>query len=350
MTRTVFNNLPGAPAYVQKAIRGDLVMSRRILLATLIVGLLAASARAQLITAGSTPEGDYLRGLGIAGWGLGLYNLNTAQAESINVDTYIRFDQYVGEVVKAQTREYVARKMFDAQKLKQFYNDYRKHILESPEARDILVGDALNDVLRQLLDPKVSESTFRAVGYQVPLPIDWMRRIPFALSEKGERFSMDRLSLKGKGKWSVALQDDRFQREKRAYERALDKALEQATDGKMQIAAIEEVDARADDLFRKLNEVVGPTDDRLYVEAKERLTELQSTVRLLKTEKIERAIGELSKYSGTTINDLKLFMQRHNLRFAAAKTPEERSLFPELYARLVQQRDKVVPPDAEPPQ
>jgi hypothetical protein len=323
-------------------------MVRGVLLTTLVVGALAASAEAQFITPGSTPEGDYLRGLGIAGWGLGLYNLNTAQAESINLDTYIRWNEYVAAVVKEQTREYVARKLSDATKLKEFYKQNRQKILESPEARDVLDGDALNDVLRQLLDPKVSESTFRFHQFQVPLPVDMIRRIPFTLSEKGERFSMARLSLKGKGKWTVALQDDQFQREKRAYERALDKALEQAIDGRMQLAAIDEVDAKADDLLRRLNEVVGPRDDRLYIEAKERLHELKSTVGLLKTEKIERAVGEIDKYSGTTVNDLKLFMQRHNLRFAAAKSPEERSLFPELYARLVQQRDKVVPPDAAP--
>ncbi|MFI5457250.1 MAG: hypothetical protein ACHRXM_17530 [Isosphaerales bacterium] len=327
-------------------------MMRTMYLACVAALLLLAShgtsARAQLITAGSTPQGDYLRGVGIAAMGMGSYNLNTARAESINVDTFIRFNEYVAAVVKEQTRQYIARKLADATERKEFYKQNRQRILESPEARDVENGDAMNAVLQQLLDSKVGESTFRVAEYQVPLPIDMIRRIPFTLSEKGEKFSMDRLSLKGKGKWTVALQDERFQREKKAYERALDKALEQAIDGKMQISAIDEVDARADDLFRRLNEVVGPSSDRLYIEAKERLNELKSTVRLLKTAKIERAIGEIDKYSGTTINDLKLFMLSHNLRFAAAKTPEERLLFPDLYARLVQQRDKVAIPEAKP--
>ena len=215
---------------------------------------------------------------------MGSYNLNTAQAESINVDTFIRWNEYVAAVAKEQTREYVARKLSDATERKKFYEENRQRILESPEARDVENGDALNAVLQQLLDSKVGESTFRVAEYQVPLPVDMIRHIPFTLSEKGEKFSMDRLSLKGKGKWTVALQDERFQREKKAYERALDKALEQAIDGKMQISAIDEVDARADDLFRRLNEVVGPSSDRLYIEAKERLNELKSTVRLLKTD------------------------------------------------------------------
>jgi hypothetical protein len=320
-------------------------------LAALIVLLsLATPARAQFIAAGagSTPEGDYLRGVGIAAWGMGQYNLNTAQAESINTDTFIRWNEYLAAVALEQTKRYVARIMADANKRKEFYKQNKQRILESPEARDVENGDALNAILQQLLDYKIGDSTLRSAEYQVPLAADMIRHIPFKLDEKGERFSMDRLSLKGKGKWSVALQDDKFQYVKKEYERALDEALGQAIDGKMQLAAIEKLDAKADDMFRRLDEVLSPSSDRLYTEAKERLGELKSVVRLLKTEKIEQAIGEIDKYPGTTVNDLRLFMMSHHLRFAGAKTPEERRRFPELYAALVQQRDKLAIPETAP--
>jgi hypothetical protein len=318
------------------------------LAALVVLASIGCTAEAQIIFGGSTPEGDYLRGVGIADWGMGLYNLNTAQANSINLDTAIRGNEYVAAVAKEQTREYVARKLGDATKVKEFYKQEQARLLEKPESHDVEDGRALNIVLKQLWDSNVGESTFRSSALHVPLPVDMVRHIPFKLDEKGEKFSMERLSLKGKGKWSVAFQDNRFQYVKKAYERALDKALEQAIDGKMQIAAIEELERKGDDLLARLNEVVGPSSDRLYIEAKERVKELQSTVRLLKTEKIERAIGEIDKYSGTTINDLKLFMLQHNLRFSAAKTPEEKLLLPDLYARLVQQRDKVTIPDTAP--
>ena len=321
------------------------MMYRSGLAALVVLASIGCTAEAQIIFGGSTPEGDYLRGVGIADWGMGLYNLNTAQANSINLDTAIRGNEYVAAVVKEQTREYVARKLGEATKVKELYKQEQARLLEKPESHDVEDGRALNIVLKQLWDSNVGESTFRSSALQVPLPVDMVRHIPFKLDEKGEKFSMERLSLKGKGKWSVAFQDNRFQYVKKAYERALDKALEQAIDGKMQIAAIEELERKGDDLLARLNEVVGPSSDRLYIEAKERVKELQSTVRLLKTEKIERAIGEIDKYSGTTINDLKLFMLQHNLRFAAAKTPEEKLLLPDLYARLVQQRDKVKIPD-----
>ena len=326
-------------------------MMFRMSLATLAVLALFETKRQGAVyhlPAGSTPAGDYLRGVGIEGWGMGIYNLDTAQANSINTDTEIRWYEYLAAVAKEQTREYVARKVAEATKLKEFYKQRREQVLNSPEARDVLTGDALNRVLEELMNSNLGESTFRADRMKVSIPVDVVRHIPFKLAEKGEQFSMDRLSLKGKGTWTVALQDPKFDLVKKAYARALDKALEQAIDGKMQISAIEEVDARADDLFVRLNEVVGPSNDRLYTEAKERLIELKSTVRLLKTSKIELAIGEIDKYSGTTINDLRMFMQRHNLRFAAAKTPEEKDRYPELYASLREQLDKVKVPDSAP--
>ena len=47
----------------------------------------------------------------------------------------------------------------------------------------------------------------------MPLSVDMVRRIPFRLGERGENFSMNRLTVKGKGKWPVAFQDKRFAKE-----------------------------------------------------------------------------------------------------------------------------------------
>jgi hypothetical protein len=321
----------------------------RTVLAALAGLLLSASpVHAQWIPAGSTPQGDYLRGLGIAAWGLGSYNLNTAQAESINVDTAIRLNDYINAVAESSRRAYVERRAAESAELKSNYDKIRQRIRESPEERDVENGDSLNAVLQQMLDAKVDDSSFRFNAFQVPLPVDFIRKIPFKLSEKGEKFSMNRLTVKGKAKWPVAFQDDRLDRPRQAYERAVDKALEQAVDGKMQKATIDDIQVRAEDLFFRLNEVFGPSDEPRYIEAKQRIADLKSTARLLTRYQIEQAIAEIDKYSGTTVRDLMLFMQSHNLRFAAAGTPEERRLYPELYAFLIQQRDKIPGPQKEP--
>ncbi len=54
--------------------------------------LAGGSARAQFygIAPGSTYQGDYLRGVGLSSLGMGYFNLLTAEANSINLNTSIR--------------------------------------------------------------------------------------------------------------------------------------------------------------------------------------------------------------------------------------------------------------------
>ncbi len=71
-----------------------------------------------------------------------------------------------------------------------------------------------------------------------------------------------------------------------------------------------------------------------------RLQDLRKTARRFETEGVQRALGEIDKYSGTTVNDLKRFMRTYNLTFGTAETPDERKLYPELYEALQIQREK----------
>ena len=54
--------------------------TRRILASLVVLAALESSVWAQFIGAGSTPQGDYLRGVGIAAMGMGIYNEKTAIA------------------------------------------------------------------------------------------------------------------------------------------------------------------------------------------------------------------------------------------------------------------------------
>ena len=49
---------------------------------------------------------------------------------------------------------------------------------------------------------------------------------------------------------------------------------------------------------------------------------------MLKKHKIQTILAHLGRYPGTTVNDLRVFMRSHNLQFAAADTPEERTISP----------------------
>jgi len=302
--------------------------------------ILARGAGAQVVLPGSTVEGDYLRGVGFAAAGMGVYNLDTAVADSINTDTAVRWNEYVSAVAQYQSRAYAARRERDLDERNKNYQAVLRRISQGPEGRDVQTGDALNAVMKELLDPAIAESSFR---YRpVTLSADVIRRVPFKLDRENVVFSMHRLTAKGKENWSTALQDPKFAAERRDYDRALDTVLEQQIEGKMTIDAVHAVEAAVEGLARKLDEVLGPSRDKDYLEAKNRLAEFRKTARLLlKSHRMDLVIGQLDRYSGTTVRDLLVFMRDNKLGFAGAETVVERGLYPELYAALVQQRDRL---------
>jgi vacuolar-type H+-ATPase subunit E/Vma4 len=316
-------------------------MSRSSLIALIALSVLGASASAQVIFPGSTPQGDYLRGVGVAAAGLGVYNYNTAMANSINADTEIRVNEYISAVVQYQARRYAERRARDLDERKKAYEQNLQRIKENPEERDVRNGDTLNALAHELVGPGVGESTLRYKP--VPLPVDVVRRIPFRLGSENVVFSMQRLTARGKAKWPPALQDPAFTHARSSYERAVDTVLEQQIEGKMRIDAIHAVEAAVEDLFRTLDQVVDASrDKKLYNEAKNRITEFQKMAKnLLKSHQIELVIGELDVYSGTTVRDLLAFMEKYKLGFADAQTPWEIELYPELYARLKLQGENV---------
>ncbi len=319
-------------------------MVRAFLPAALVISVLATGARAQYtwIGPGSTPQGDYLRGVGIAAYGLGVYNERTAVADQINANTLIMLNEYMWNVAKNENLENAAHRAAVRAKHAEDYKKIQDRIQNDPESIDVLDGSALNTKLWELLDPKVSESTSRHAN--VPLDADIIRRVPFKLAEKGETFSMRRLSLKGKKKWAVAFQDPGFASLCRAYELAVDNALELAIEGKMKESAIADVEKAVENLEDKLRATPQLFELRRQSEASEaraQLDRLRKTARLFMSLPIQRVFGEVDSYHGTTVDDFRLFMRRHNLTFARADSPDERILYFQLYTALLEQRNKV---------
>ena len=307
------------------------------------LALMGSSALAQInfVGPGSTPEGDYLRGVGVAAYGIGLGNFFDARAGAINLDTNIRLNEYVAAVLKNENAENAAHRDGILRKKREEYNQNQERILKSPEARDVDKGDALNKVLEKMNAGIIQESTHRYAD--VPLSVDEVRRIPFKLAEKGVKsFSMQRLTVKERGTWPLAFQDRQFDRERRNYELALDHVLEQHVQKAAQIEAIDGLKSAVGQLSDKLDQVMGrDPNDRRFIDARAALRELDAIVEMLKTYKIQPALVDLDQYHGTTVNDLRVYMRKHSLQFSAAQSKEERELFPELFAKLRMHYDKV---------
>lgn len=115
-------------------------------------------------------------------------------------------------------------------------------------------------------------------------------------------------------------------------------------DGKMTEQAIKDIEKAFDQLedkFLRTPHVLEPRHQRAYSEAKEQLEKMRGSARLFMTHKLQPIFQDIDTYTGTTVDDLRLFMQRHNLTFAPAETPDERTVYPQLYTVLVEQRKKL---------
>jgi hypothetical protein len=309
----------------------------------IVVGFLAIllasgpSARAQALWVGrgSTPQGDYLRGVGAAAFGLGVLEVDAAQANAINTATAIQWNEYVTMYFARENAEKALFRQAQHEKRERDWKAIRERIKTSPEERELMNGEALNALLGQLNDPRIHESSYRSV--RVPLPSDIVRHIPFRIDEEAAEFSMLRLIPRGKGKWPVAFQDPRFDYDRRVYEQAVDAALEQQLSGKMTLDAIVRVKEAIEGLSRALDASTLP-DKELYLRARTRIKVLREQAKLLDSDKVERVVGEIDGFAGTTVNDLREFMQRHKLRFGATADDEERRLYPTLYEALLTQK------------
>ena len=318
-------------------------MTRTVVAALVVLACLGTSSQAQVVFLGpgSTPQGDYRRGVGVAAYGIWTGNLLDAHANAQNVETGIRLNEYFASVLKNENAENAQHRAWVIQKDKNLYDKIQKRILESPEAKDVDKGDALNKVLEKMNAGLIQESTHRYAD--VPLSVDEVRRIPFKLAEKGVKsFSMQRLTVKERGTWPLAFQDRQFDRERRNYELALDHVLEQHVQKAAQIEAIDGLKSAVGQLSDKLDQVMGrDPNDRRFIEARAALRELDAVIEMLKTYKIQPALVDLDQYHGTTVNDLRVYMRNHGLQFSAAQSKEEREIFPELFAKLRMHYDKV---------
>ncbi len=294
------------------------------------------------LAAGSTPQGDILRGQGIAAMGMGQFNLSTAMANSINTDTMIRWNEYVYQSLKLDLHEKYLHRKASQERYSSQEGKTKKRILETPDQVDLRKGDALNYVLMQLIDPRITQSTYR--NAVVNLPGETIRKIPFFYGPRMATFSMERLI--GKRDWPLSLRGPDFAPERRNYEKAIDQTIELAIEHKLSGSAVRDVEAAVQGLSDKIDLVITPDRVEELKQARNFVKKLAEVPRILREGAVEKVIAEIDTYPGESVGDLIQFMQRHNLRFGVADSPDENVLYSTLYETLRKQREQVsLPPD-----
>jgi hypothetical protein len=285
-----------------------------------------------------------MRGEGIFLWGLGQYNLATAMATSINVDTTIKWNQYVYLALEEDRRKKMEHNLEMRLRREANYQSIKARIRDKPDQADLMRGDAMNKVLEDLNDPRLSSTNFRL--YPVPIPGDTIRKIPFQFAVGNATFSMKRLDVKDS--WPLSLRRPEFVKERKAVEKAIDAAINEDIEGKLTSKAVEAISSAVVDLRNKLDQTIPKSQKTDYVQAEKQINNLADIPRMLKEKWVEDVITAIETYPGTTVGDLVKFMQKYRLRFGVAEAPTERELYAALHEDMRVQREKItLPPDPD---
>src|SRR6266545_2949599 len=118
--------------------------------------------------AGSTVQGSAAAGMGNFAAGAGSYNVQTAQARSINTQTAMQFNDYMYAVNKQNAATNLARRQQQQKNVNESADATYKRLHDNPDPQDIHTGDALNIILTELVNPKV----YTQVVQKATMPID----------------------------------------------------------------------------------------------------------------------------------------------------------------------------------
>jgi hypothetical protein len=288
--------------------------------------------------AGSTVQGSMLQGAGMAAMGLGRYNVDTAQARSINAQTAMQWNQYMYESEKEGNRVYYE---LNQQKLAREKGDYKAvkdRLRTNPNSVDIADGNALNIALEDLKNPNMFQKAVYAGG-KMKLGGQAIRNIPFQYASAGISTSVHQLTQGGAPpvlKNNPAFDTDR--EKLRAIAADIRKEAEQLGSPKP-----ETIKKAKDQIMatKAKVEATFPQSSQDRRDAEKYIKSLYCLASMLETPAINVLLAGVENRPEATIGDLLGFMSAYNLRFGASETNDQGQVYMMLYPMIAKLRDDV---------
>lgn len=290
----------------------------------------------------STVGGDVARGMGVFAAGAGQYNVNTAQARSINTQTAMNMNEYMYQSFQIAQQQYYAKTAAKKEQTNMTIQELENRHLYAPNEGDVISGDALNAILNQLHNPNVPNSVMDNLGTDLVLSGDMIKLIPLKFAQKGVIISIDRLAVEDG--WPLPLLGADFKNLRTKYESFVKKAKDLPDD---QTVADEEIIA-AIDLVNQMRQTAqadvqsGKLSGPDYGQAEKFLKGLAGMLQMARQPDIRKVLRQAAQKPQVKISNAVAFMEVFNLQFGVARTPEEKALYTQsLYPMLRDLRDRM---------
>lgn len=264
---------------------------------------------------GADPGAGYMAGLGSYARGQGVYDVEKAKADSINVDTMAKWNKAL------RARQIALRQDQAKEKAKQ---DAERNARVAQ--MDVEDGTILNSLLMQILD---SDPTVVKYGRaRAPLSPSAIREIPFEWDSEAITICVDQMT--GKDSLPSLLMDAKFADERRALQAAVAPAIKEDVKGSVSPETQKKL-TDAVSHFRAYFLKNSADFEPGYLEAQTYLTTMASLTRMLNDPSMKAFLAKLENGEERTVGDLIAFMNSYNLRFGAATS--DRQI--QIYTRLV---------------
>ncbi len=315
----------------------------------LILGLINSPADAQFFGGGfwegmgvGTPQGDILRGEAMFAMGMGRYNLETAQANSIDADTTKRWNEYMYNARLEAARQFRERQARLLARTNTNAEAIRLRLRNSPNQVDIESGNALNAALDELNAPKVFPKAIYE-GSKVKLGGDLIRDIPFNYAAAAISISVQQLV---QGDPPVVLRRPEFADDLAALRAIVTELRQQSEElGEDKPETIKKAKDLVLAIRAKAETTLGRTTQP-FRDADRHLKAVYGLASMLETPAINVLLAGVEKRPEATLGDLLEFMSEYSLRFGASTSTRQRQVYRTLFPMLAKIREDVVPTPA----
>lgn len=286
---------------------------------------------------GQTPASAYLNGLGRYAMGAGVYNYDTALATQINAQTAMQLNDYMAQIAHESAFIHHARVHQEFLRDRTLYNRHIQSLRDNPTPQQVENGDALNQAVRDLSDPRLGSSALRAATE--PIPADVISEVPF--ENQSERVTIMLDQLRSAFKWPEVFEEPRFNDDKKLYDDLVTRLRKEDEAGDVSPKTLQEARKLVNDLRAKIT--AQPLKDEDDQRQAERFINASSAlIGLLDKPDTRAALSQLRDVKNTTMGSLLGFMHAYNLRFAPAKNVKERRIYHQLWETMDRARDQIL--------